>query len=945
MRRTAVAVAVLVASVTLSGQDPPPKPQQPEPKPQQAPEQKPPAPGQKPPEQPIPGPTFRTGVDLVTVDVGVSDERGRPVTDLLAPDFVVKIDGQVRRVVSAEHVRIDVEAVKKRTEQEKETETFFTSNLTPPDGRMIVIAVDQSNIRAGAARPLLASAAKFLDRLSPADRIAFMSYPEPGVAVDFTTDHAKVKNAMSRVTGMQSRHKGRFNIGLWEAKAIIDNHDDITRRAVVSRECALMQGMDLERCERDVELEAGDIVTAQRLDTALALRGLQNLLTNLAVIEGQKNLILLSEGLILEGTGGELDEIVRMANLGRTSINVLLMDVPRFEVTQSQLPPSAGEDRELQVQGLENLAGMSRGALFRVVGTGDAIFERLASELSAYYLLGVEQSPGDRDGKRHRIDVEVRRRNVSVRSRRAFTLSTAQGGRTTPQDRLLTALKTPFAVSEVPLRLTTYSYQDPAKDKVRVVMAAEVGQSGAPAGEYTIGFVLIDDRGEVASSGQEKRKLEPIEGRANSPLGYIGALSVPPGLYSVRFGVVDGEGRRGSVIRDVRAWKTSGEEFSVGDLMVGGVPTNARPLVPQVEARVGDGQMAAYVELYAATPTVFDTAAVVIEVADDEGSPPITAAPAVLIEGREAGTRIAQSIVTTRLLPPGRYVARANITRGGKPAGVLVRPFILEPTPSLTADEGGIVAVPASLIAGIPAFDRAAVEAPEVVTTMLDMVQKGSPALKDAMVEARAGRYGPAALDALANGDQPAAQFLRGLEFFLKGQTQQAATQFQAAAGPRREYFPAAFYLGACLASAGRDRDAAGVWQLAMGNDPRPSFAYVLFADARLREGQAGSVVDVLAPAFTRTPDDVQIAKRLALAYVMTGKYSDAVPVLEAYLAKHPSDQDALFSIIMAQYEVTTKARVSLSDAERAKLTKYARAYKGPQQALVSKYLDALQPK
>jgi hypothetical protein len=81
------------------------------------------------------------------------------------------------------------------------------------------------------------------------------------------------------------------------------------------------------------------------------------------------------------------------------------------------------------------------------------------------------------------------------------------------------------------------------------------------------------------------------------------------------------------------------------------------------------------------------------------------------------------------------------------------------------------------------------------------------------------------------------------------------------------------------------------------------------------------------------------------MAYVMTGRYADALPVLETYLAKHPSDPEALFSVIMAQYEVTSRAKVSLSDVERAKLTRYARAYKGPQQALISKYLDALQPR
>src|SRR4030095_16255013 len=38
-------------------------------------------------------PTFRTGVDVITVDVGAIDSRGQPVTDLHAPECTVKIDG------------------------------------------------------------------------------------------------------------------------------------------------------------------------------------------------------------------------------------------------------------------------------------------------------------------------------------------------------------------------------------------------------------------------------------------------------------------------------------------------------------------------------------------------------------------------------------------------------------------------------------------------------------------------------------------------------------------------------------------------------------------------------------------------------------------------------------------------------------------------------------
>jgi hypothetical protein len=54
-------------------------------------------------EQP---PVFRTGVDLIPVDVTVTDRNGRQVTDLAAEEFEVQVDGRPRRVVSAEYVRL-----------------------------------------------------------------------------------------------------------------------------------------------------------------------------------------------------------------------------------------------------------------------------------------------------------------------------------------------------------------------------------------------------------------------------------------------------------------------------------------------------------------------------------------------------------------------------------------------------------------------------------------------------------------------------------------------------------------------------------------------------------------------------------------------------------------------------------------------------------------------
>ncbi len=62
-----------------------------------------------------------------------------------------------------------------------------------------------------------------------------------------------------------------------------------------------------------------------------------------------------------------------------------------------QRPTTPREDRNLQVTGLEQLAGASRGQLYRINTTADFAFDRISRSLDGYYLLGVESRPDDRD--------------------------------------------------------------------------------------------------------------------------------------------------------------------------------------------------------------------------------------------------------------------------------------------------------------------------------------------------------------------------------------------------------------------------------------------------------------------------------------------------------------------------------------------------------------------
>src|SRR5438477_2042386 len=96
-------------------------------------------------EQP---PRFQMTVKVTSlVDVTVVDASGQPITGLGPGDFNVKIDGQERRVLSAEWVPV-VENARSRAGDTSVPEGY-SSNENADGGRLIVIAVDQPGINFG----------------------------------------------------------------------------------------------------------------------------------------------------------------------------------------------------------------------------------------------------------------------------------------------------------------------------------------------------------------------------------------------------------------------------------------------------------------------------------------------------------------------------------------------------------------------------------------------------------------------------------------------------------------------------------------------------------------------------------------------------------------------------------------------------------------------------
>src|SRR5262245_37602792 len=105
--------------------------------------------------------TFKSSVDLVPVDVNVVDRDGRPIADLTAQDFSLKVDGKPRRIASAQFV-----AVNRNVEREP-INPDYSANPKTAGARLVMLVVDQGNIGSSRGKYAIDAARRFIGRLSP----------------------------------------------------------------------------------------------------------------------------------------------------------------------------------------------------------------------------------------------------------------------------------------------------------------------------------------------------------------------------------------------------------------------------------------------------------------------------------------------------------------------------------------------------------------------------------------------------------------------------------------------------------------------------------------------------------------------------------------------------------------------------------------------------------
>lgn len=361
-------------------------------------------------------PTLKSGVELIAVDVEVVGATGEPIAGLRPADFDVRLDGKARRVVSAGFVRYDASATVPAPDAPAE------GSPVPPR-RLYLIAVDEHSFTQAAALSAVKAAGAFVDRLRPEDLVGLFAYPTGAAHVDFTTEHAQVKAALTRIQGLFDPPRGEFHMSISEVIDITANDAQVFAK-VVARECT---GGDI-MCPPAVRGEA--VILGGLLEGRISqtLGGLRGLIKGLAEVPERKTVVLVSGGLIAnDRIGGRPDASGATLAVGREALHanvnlyVLHMDTSFIDAFSASAPENTStlfRDSNASARGLEMVAGAAGGAVVRVqAGTMDSAFDRVLRETSAHYVLGVAVDDADRNGRDHAIAVRVKRRGATVRSR------------------------------------------------------------------------------------------------------------------------------------------------------------------------------------------------------------------------------------------------------------------------------------------------------------------------------------------------------------------------------------------------------------------------------------------------------------------------------------------------------------------------------------------------
>ena len=367
-------------------------------------------------------PTFRSGVDSVSVDVVVTDKQGRPVTDLKAEDFEIREDGKPQSVDAFKLIQID------DGREDNSLRPILTlqdqmREAAREDNRLLVIYLDDYHVRLENSMVARERLARFISELTPHDLVAVALPWMPAAALTFSRNHDETAASIRSFLGRKYDYRPRNRLEEEYAYEPPEVQERLRNQWTIASLRAICSYMGSFREGRKTLLYVSEGMT-NTLPAGVKTMGF-------AGIPGDRSLGAPDP----EGRAAsaqyfssvelltDLQRVFGSATRANTAIYTL--DPRGLAVSEYSVADNVTQsmDRQILQQTTDVLRSMAEETDGRpIVNRNDYLpaLRQMVQDASSYYLLAYTSAAAPRDGKFHQIQVRVKRAGLDVRARKGY---------------------------------------------------------------------------------------------------------------------------------------------------------------------------------------------------------------------------------------------------------------------------------------------------------------------------------------------------------------------------------------------------------------------------------------------------------------------------------------------------------------------------------------------
>ena len=519
--------------------------------------------------------TFKVKVNLVLVRVVVRDASGKAIGNLRQEDFDLFDDRKPQVIKQFSMEQPGNKAASQQTQPKPEEDSGET--LPPPVApeHYVAYIFDDVHLEFGDLARVRDAADHHMATLATTDRAAIFTTSGQN-NLDFTDDRTKLHDTLQQLRPRPISRGGGTgcpDISFYMADLIQNRRDPTAIQLATEDALACAFNRDrrmLSAAQAMAESTASGVLNQGDHESRVTLSVLRDAIRRVAVMPGQRTILLLSPGFLTPQMESDYLELVDHALRSQVIISSLngrglytvdpLGDIskegPANEFASVSRAQYASQSASAEEDILRDLAFGTGGSFFHNSNDLDEGFRYIAAAPEYWYVLGFSPQNLKLDGRFHGLKVTVKnRQKLTILARKGYyapkhVADPAEEAKQEIED----ALFSQEELHDLPIDLRTQFFKPSDLDaKLAVLVHVDVKRmhfrkaEGRNQNNLTIVSGLFDRNGKFITGNQKvldmHLKDETLANKLGSGITVKSSFDVKPGSYLVRLVVRDAEGQ------------------------------------------------------------------------------------------------------------------------------------------------------------------------------------------------------------------------------------------------------------------------------------------------------------------------------------------------------------------------------------------------------------------